>query len=1607
MSPWKTKSDSNPPTSPPAGPGPRSQYIDAQQEEIGVLKAIYEDGVDFIEHKAANAAWQRSEPSFDIRIKALSNQDFTVTLGVVLTATYPKSAPLLSLKDDTNLSESTLFKIQKFIEKKPKDLAAQGQCEPMIHELALGIHEYLEDAALAKAQGLTLPSLEEERAAHEAELARQAQEQEEEEARKKQEASLEEERVMQQMIDEEMRRKKESSKKSRQKSHPKTPSFLPENSQHSMADRVVFDGTCKLTDSSGNEMHFNTVEGKCDARRGLVATVYTVEPSNLRCTLLALKETVLKPGTSDVVQFKKRMSSLENKLRSVKKLSHPNVLQLIDFRIDQVSEDGDEDEDARSNDRIVRVLMPLADRDSLYEDLERNGSLPPGRLRAWTTDLLSALEYLQSQGLVHGDIHPGNILLCKENSRNYVPKLADVAYQRELHTICSKSRTKSSLNSAKSVYWSPPEVAGSSAPLSHKTDVWDFGIVFLQMIWGLDVFETYEGPAMLMETLSLSNTLHELISKFFKADASRRPRAADLRSSEFLATDAPILVEESIGFHSSGQTLAAMPPGFSRKRLDSVSAAPSFSRFANDFTEEGRLGKGGFGEVVKVRKKIDGQLYAIKKISQRASRTLTTTLKEVMTLSRLSHPAIVRYYDAWIERVPIDTYETDGDSSTEGPQTHDEGNAESDGIDIQFATSTGGLDFMSSTNAAGDFDFEESTDDDELTDGEDDDSEEEDSDDEDSDELDSDSDDNESSNADQMPGSLKRIRSHQASYKNILYIHMEYCEKRTLRDLISQGLYQNTKEVWRLFREIVEGIVHIHSLHNLVHRDLKPENIFISLGADGVAHVKIGDFGLATSGHINNQKGLIGSQDSKEMSNVGTAIYLAPELERSNIEDSRKIDMYALGIVFFEMSYKPMLGHERWTVLNDLRAPSPSLPSDFKPGDKMQTEVILSLVTHNPKERPTSSELLRSGKLPMAEESETIQRTLAEIVDPMSPHYQKTVSTLFSVTTEQSKDYTWDMTTPNPSSLELLYQGVVKDELISIFRRHGALEASRNPLYPRSSHYSQPVVEMLDRSGTVLQMPYDLMLGHARTLAKHTGSSVVPKSFAFDKIFRERSGGGQPLMYSEVCFDIVSTDTLDLALKEAHAIMVLDDIVDAFPSLSQMCFHVSHSDLLQLIFDFCEVDVNLRKVAAESMTKLNIHSWNWSKIRTELRSLGLSATSIDELQKFDFRDTPVKAFTRLKSLFDGNNIFEKVQSTIAHLKDVVSYAKRLGVHNKIYINPLSSFREDFFQGGILFQCVYDKKFRDVFAAGGRYDSLIREHRPKLGNKNEQRHAVGFSLSWEKLARIPKPAGSSKSFMKKVEPEAKGIFKAKRCEALVASFDPALLRSAGVELVGTLIRSGVSAELACDSRSPEDLQNKYRDETYSWMIIIKQDLLKVKTMDRKDVADVDMPTSQLMGWLRGEMRDRERSRVIRPAHAASNSNTNTAAVEDGFPVNTEQEVAVLVANTKSKKFNRLAVVEQAQACMAKIHWNSLEGPVVAVETSDTVLELIRKTSLSDADSWRKAEQLVNMAERKYLREIHDLLMSWRTEWQTKNGTRTRDAGVYNFRTMNGIYYDLGA
>lgn len=318
-----------------------------------------------------------------------------------------------------------------------------------------------------------------------------------------------------------------------------------------------------------------------------------------------------------------------------------------------------------------------------------------------------------------------------------------------------------------------------------------------------------------------------------------------------------------------------------------------------------------------------------------------------------------------------------------------------------------------------------------------------------------------------------------------------------------------------------------------------------------------------------------------------------------------------------------MLGMQKADVIGGLRRPKPVLPADFDPKDSVQKDIVLSLLTHNPNQRPSSAELLKSGQLPVPMESETITRTLAGMSDPSSPYYRKMLSTLFARKAEPAKDFAWDSNVASPTMGELLNQGAVKETLTAIFRRHGALEVSRILLYPRSPHYANNAVQLLDQNGIVVQLPYDLTMGHARLTAKASTKAPVQRTFTFGNVFRDQQDGGSPRTFGEVDFDIVTTDTSDLALREAEVLKVLDEIVLAFPTLAsaQMCLHVGHSDLLQLIFEYCGVNEVSRRPAADVLSKLNIQNHTWHQIKAELRSpaVGISATSVDELQRFDFR----------------------------------------------------------------------------------------------------------------------------------------------------------------------------------------------------------------------------------------------------------------------------------------------------------------------------------------------------------------------------------------------------
>lgn len=498
----------------------------------------------------------------------------------------------------------------------------------MIDRLVEGIRDILEEAAEAQAAGRALPTLEEERAAHAAAEARKARELKEQEEKDRMEADEENNRVAQQLLDDELKRQREREKEFKRKNRSSNVSFATpiDNLRNSDHDTTTFDQICTLTDNTGHSVIFNAVAGKSKFRRGPTTMVYEVRPilpPGQERPRLALKQIELHSTGKDHNEYKKKVQTLDAQLNKLKELRHQGILDILGFRVDRTTRVGDADNAMSWN---VLILSPLAEDGSLESVLRWSGDLNANRVRSYTVSLLDALGWLHSRSIVHQDIHPGNILLVTEPTGDMVAKLTDVVYQRELHKLVSSTKTLTSMTDAKSAYWFPPEIAGASGPhYTWRTDIWDFGLVFLQMILGLDMAQKYHSPKDLMESLSLSGPLEELLSSFFNPEPRKRPRAFELSSSEFLATDAPVFIDKPLAVQSSSD-LAGLPditPVRSRPRHDSVSARHPFaSRYKEDFVEEGRLGRGGFGEVVKARKKLDGQIYGTSKNQQLKSSLL-------------------------------------------------------------------------------------------------------------------------------------------------------------------------------------------------------------------------------------------------------------------------------------------------------------------------------------------------------------------------------------------------------------------------------------------------------------------------------------------------------------------------------------------------------------------------------------------------------------------------------------------------------------------------------------------------------------------------------------------------------------------------------------------------------------------------------------------------------------------------------------------------------------------------------------------------------------------------------------------------------------------------
>ncbi|GLW47814.1 serine/threonine protein kinase [Streptomyces sp. NBRC 14336] len=152
-----------------------------------------------------------------------------------------------------------------------------------------------------------------------------------------------------------------------------------------------------------------------------------------------------------------------------------------------------------------------------------------------------------------------------------------------------------------------------------------------------------------------------------------------------------------------------------------------------------------------------------------------------------------------------------------------------------------------------------------------------------------------------------------------VYLAMEYIAGCTLRDVLRERGALQPRAALDILEPVLAALGAAHRA-GFVHRDMKPENVLI--GDDG--RVKVADFGLVRSvDSVTNTTGAV----------LGTVSYLAPEqIDQPGAADAR-VDVYACGVVLYEMltGEKPHDGDSPAIVLykhlhEDVPPPSAVVP---------------------------------------------------------------------------------------------------------------------------------------------------------------------------------------------------------------------------------------------------------------------------------------------------------------------------------------------------------------------------------------------------------------------------------------------------------------------------------------------------------------------------------------------------------------------------------------------------------------------------------------------------------------------------------------------------------
>jgi serine/threonine-protein kinase len=173
-----------------------------------------------------------------------------------------------------------------------------------------------------------------------------------------------------------------------------------------------------------------------------------------------------KTGEATVRRF-------EREVRNTSRLTHPNTVAIYDF--------------GRTPDGVFYYAMELLDGLDLRRVVELDGPMPPGRVVHVLRQVAGALGEAHDLGLVHRDVKPENIVLCRRGGVPDVVKVVDFGLVKDLETPKDLQLSRADVLTGTPLYMSP-EAISTPESLDGRADLYSLGVVAWFLLVGRPPF---------------------------------------------------------------------------------------------------------------------------------------------------------------------------------------------------------------------------------------------------------------------------------------------------------------------------------------------------------------------------------------------------------------------------------------------------------------------------------------------------------------------------------------------------------------------------------------------------------------------------------------------------------------------------------------------------------------------------------------------------------------------------------------------------------------------------------------------------------------------------------------------------------------------------------------------------------------------------------------------------------------------------------------------------------------------------------------------------------------------------------------------------------------